>query len=605
MIHHQWIPLASLLLWYPLGVLNWCIAAFEGRMRVALRIHMAGRRGRGHGLFLGLALAVFGVAALCAEASAEDRLVVAVATPEQEPTPDPVELSDPKAEKTARAQRCYAQLGYYKGPITGKVNEATWTAHWYFKNDHGLKRYGDFLSEPVQKKIKELCKDEALQPEPVAVTVPEPAAAQEPEEAREGEQAAEQDQADVGALTAALAPLAEPAIEDEPPPPPTRLDVDCLPEDLVAFLRAAHGDGVRARACYRGCLPSPRGLSQSQLDEIQNRHNVTWCRACVEIEGHLSLEDMARIEDEGNLRLCTVPPRQLPRPKNADGNQVKSFSRIRELYRALPPAPEDAGAIAVIIGNGQYENLPPAHTAANDAGAMYLFLTEHMGLRQDRIIDLRNARRADLERVFGPVPGSDGELARLVRAQPGAKVIVYYSGHGATNSSHSETYVLPVDAEPYREERAGYPMSTLYDNLAALNAEKVLVLLESAYGRDHGSYVLPPNLPETTSTVLPPQPLSTVTVLSATDRGQKALIDTSYDVGLFTRYVVEGLAGRGDLYPVGNGDGVVDSAELHAYTAAMTRLAGRKTFGLLQQPVYSSAATPVLSGSEVETADTN
>ena len=554
---------------------------------------MAGRHGRG--LILGLAVAVLGVTASFVGAHAERMRVLAVVTPESEPAPAQAEPRDPKAEATARAQRCYAKLGYYKGPIDGKTNEATWTAHWFFKNEHGLKKYGDFLAKPVQKKIKELCKDIEPKPEPVKVKAPAVPAEEEPEAA------------DTDAVTAALAPSAEMVVEEEPPLPlpPTRLDIDCLPEDLIAVLRQAQGDGVRARACRPGCLPAPKGLSQTQLDDLQSGYGVAWCRSCLQIEGHLSLEDIRRIEGEGNLELCTVPPRQLPRPGSVNGNVVKSFSRIRELYRALPPAIEDPGAIGVIIGNGKYDNLPPAETARNDAGAMYFFLTEHLGFRQDRIIDLRNARRADFERVFGPVPGSDGELARLVRAQPNAKVIVYYSGHGATNSSHSETYLLPVDAEPYREVRGGYPLSTLYDNLAALKAESVLVLLESAYGRDHGGYVLPPNLPETTSSALPVKPLSTVTVLSATDRGQRALIDTGYDVGLFTRYAIEGLAGRADLYPVGNGDGVVDSAELYAYAAAMARLSARKTFGLLQEPVYSSAATPVLSGSGLADAKPN
>jgi hypothetical protein len=377
--------------------------------------------------------------------------------------------------------------------------------------------------------------------------------------------------------------------------PPTHLDIDCLPEDLIGVLRHAHGDGVRAPACHPGCVPPPKGLSQTQLDDLQSHYGVVWCRSCVQIQGHLSLDDVRRIEREGHLELCSMPPRQLPRPGSGNGNVVKSFTRIRELYRAMPPAAEDPSAIAVIIGNGTYKNLPPAETARNDAGAMYAFLTEHLGFRQDHIIDVRNARKADLERLFGPAPGSDGELARLVRAQPDAKVIIYYSGHGATNASHTETYLLPVDAEPYREELGGYPLSTLYANLAALKAKSVLVLLESEYGRDHGAFVLPPNLPETTRSVLPPQPLSTVTVLSATDRGQRRLLDTTYDIDLFTRYVIEGLAGSADLYPVGNGDGMVDSAELYAYTAAMVRLSARKTFGLLQQPVYSSAAAPVLS----------
>ena len=532
---------------------------------------------------------------------------VAVVTPDDEATAAPAEPVDEKAEATARAQRCYAQLGYYKGPIDGKANPDTWTAHWYFKNEHGLKAHGDFLAEPVQRKIAELCKEKP-KPKPVEAKPPVPTGATEKKAKSEEGTGAEAEE--TGEVTATLAPDAGPAppAEEEapePPPPLTRLEIDCLPEDLIVRLRQAHGEGVRVRACPRGCLPSPAGLSQVQLDDLQSRYGVVWCRDCVRIKGHLSLDDVRLLESEGGFDLCSVPPRHLPRPGSGNGNVVQSYTRIRELYRVLPSGTEDPGAIAVVIGNSTYENLPPAETARSDAGAMYFFLTERLGYRQDRIIDVRDTKRADLERIFGPVPGSDGELARLVRAQPGARVIVYYSGHGATNSSHSETYLLPVDAEPYREERGGYPLSTLYANLAALKAKSVLVLLESEYGRDQGAYVLPPNLPETTSTALPPAPLSTVTVLAAADRGQRALIDTSYDIGLFTRYLIEGLAGKADLYPVGNGDGQVDSAEIYVYTAAMVRLAAAKTFGLLQQPVYSSAATPVLSSPGVVAANPN
>jgi len=591
---------------------------------------MAGSLRRGRCLIFGLVLAVGAAAFACVSyakplpggagtAQAAPRAVpapahshpatraarTAVVTPETEAAPA-AEHQDTRAEAIARVQRCFAKLGYYKGPIDGKANEETWTAHWYFKNDHGLKAYGDFLAEPVQRKLDELCKEkpvteaaQAKEPEKPVEPEKKPAKLEKPTELEPTEKPAPaaDAKADAGTATAVLAPAAppEPVVEEEAPVPLTHLEIDCLPEDLIGVLRHAHGDSVSARACHPGCLPPPKGLGQAQLDDLQNHYGVVWCRSCVQIQGHLSLDDVRRIEREGHFELCSVPPRQLPRPGSGNGNVVKSFTRIRELYRALPSAAEDSSAIAVIIGNSTYENLPPAETARSDAGAMYAFLTEHLGYRQDRIIDVRDARKVDLERVFGPVPGSDGELARLVRAQPDAKVVVYYSGHGATNSSHSETYLLPVDAEPYREEQGGYPLSTLYANLAALKAKSVLVLLESEYGRDHGNFVLPPNLPETTKSVLPAQPLSTVTVLSATDHGQRGLLDTTYDIGLFTRYVIEGLAGSADLYPVGNGDGMVDSAEIYAYTAAMVRLSARKTFGLLQEPVYSSVATPVLA----------
>jgi uncharacterized caspase-like protein len=277
------------------------------------------------------------------------------------------------------------------------------------------------------------------------------------------------------------------------------------------------------------------------------------------------------------------------------GEPVKSYTKVRELYRALPPAPEDAGSVAVIIGNRDYSKLPLSETSQNDAGAIYAFLTEHMGIRDDNIIDVRNAKKADLERLFGATPGIDGDLARLVRSNPDARVFVYYSGHGATDNAETETYLLPVDAEPYREELGGYKLSTLYANLAKLDAKSVLVLLETEFGQDHGAYVLPPNLPETTNQALPRAPLPNLSVMVASDRGQRTLMDSTYDIGLFTRYLIDGLAGSADLRPIGNGDGSLDSAEIYAYTAAMVETAARKTFGLLQNPVYSSAATPVLT----------
>jgi hypothetical protein len=271
-----------------------------------------------------------------------------------------------------------------------------------------------------------------------------------------------------------------------------------------------------------------------------------------------------------------------------------SYTRIREFYRSLPPVPEDEETVAVVIGNRNYAKLPPSETSANDAGAVYAILTEYLGVRQDNVIDLRDARQADLNEVFGSL-GVEGELARIVRARPGARVIVYYSGHGATDGESGETYLLPVESEPFREALTGYRLSTLYANLAGLGARSALLVLEAEFGRDRSATILPPNLPDMAATALPPAALPGVTVLAASDRGQRTLIDTTYDVGLFTRYLVEALAGHADLPPAGNGDGTLDSAEIYIYTAAMVRLAARKTLGLLQNPVYSSAASPVVA----------
>jgi hypothetical protein len=339
-------------------------------------------------------------------------------------------------------------------------------------------------------------------------------------------------------------------------------------------------------------LPSPKGFSQSLLDELQTRSGVVWCRTCLPIDGRLTLSDVQAIERGGNVELCATPPRQVPR--HMSGAADTSYTRIREFYRSLPPVPEDEETVAVVIGNRNYAKLPPSVTSANDAGAVYAILTEYLGVRQDNVIDLRDARQADLNEVFGSL-GVEGELARIVRARPGARVIVYYSGHGATDGESGETYLLPVESEPFREALTGYRLSTLYANLAGLGARSALLVLEAEFGRDRSATILPPNLPDMAATALPPAALPGVTVLAASDRGQRTLIDTTYDVGLFTRYLVEALAGHADLPPAGNGDGTLDSAEIYIYTAAMVRLAARKTLGLLQNPVYSSAASPVVA----------
>jgi hypothetical protein len=504
------------------------------------------------------------------------------AAPEPPPTPEQVKT-------IARTQKCLADLGYYKGTVDGKRGKETWTAFWNFKQDHDLKSHSDLLAEPVQMKLDELCKkkaEEIAEAERRADPLYQP----EGEPPSDAVDAAAEESSDV----APEAPVTS-GEETGPSEPRARLDLDCLPEQLIAVLQRAHGPGRTIQRCERVCLPSPRGVPQAELDRMQGKSGVVWCRACVPIAGRLALEDVQRIEEAGNLELCATPGRQLQRYGEGADSGLRSYMRVRELYRALPPAQEDPEAVAVVIGNRSYEELPRSVTSYNDADAVYAFLTEHLGYRPDNVIDFRDAKKADLERIFGAQPGLDGDLARLVQTKPNAKVLIYYSGHGATDGAQNEVYLLPVDSEPHREEVGGYKLSTLYANLARLEAKSVLVLLETEYGREHGPLVLPPNLPETLATALPRAPIPALTVLAATDRGQRTLIDGTYDIGLFTRYLIEGLTGRADAAPIGNGDGKLDTAEIYVYTAAFVDLAARKTFGLLQQPVYSSAATSVLT----------
>jgi caspase domain-containing protein len=523
------------------------------------------------------------------DACVADEPVTAVRDPDAVPPPPPSAAPTPEqVEAIARSQKCLADLGYYKGEVDGKRGKETWTAFWNFKQDHGLKSYSDLLAEPVQQKLTELCQQRAEEAAKAAILA-------DPLYQPEGDEALAVEEPDSATEEVTMATPETGGEEAPAPEPKARLDLDCLPETLIAVLRRAHGLGVAVKACERACLPPPKGFTPAQLDELQVDNGVVWCRACVPIDGNLALDDVRRIERAGNVEICPTPARQVARYGEGITDGLRSYMRVRELYRALPAAAEDPEAVAVVIGNRSYDKLPRSVTSYNDADAVYSFLTEHLGYRPDNIIDVRDAKKADFDRVFGAQPGFEGELARLVQSQPNSKVLIYYSGHGATDGAQSETYLVPANAEPYREESTGYKLSTLYTNLAALDAKSVLVLLETEFGEDHGVHVLPPNLPEMKLSALPRAPLPALTVLVAADRGQRTLVDMTYDIGLFTRYAIEGMAGSADLAPVGDGDGEVDSAELYAFTAAFVDLAARKTFGLLQQPAFSGAATSVVT----------
>jgi uncharacterized caspase-like protein len=77
--------------------------------------------------------------------------------------------------------------------------------------------------------------------------------------------------------------------------------------------------------------------------------------------------------------------------------------------------------------------------------------------------------------------------------------------------------------------------------------------------------------------------------LSATDRDQQSLEDPETGLSLFTRFLLQGLSGHADAGPIGDGDGIVDSAEAFVYAASRTTTAAAKLFGVLQRPSLSQA----------------
>ncbi|MEQ1611959.1 MAG: hypothetical protein ABL904_04345, partial [Hyphomicrobiaceae bacterium] len=120
-----------------------------------------------------------------------------------------------------------------------------------------------------------------------------------------------------------------------------------------------------------------------------------------------------------------------------------------------------------------------------------------------------------------------------------------------------------------------------------MGAAQATVVLEVDFASDPKSPLISPNAPTIRQSVLPGTAARGLVVMSATDRDQRPLEDNETGMSLFTRYFIQGLSGHADVAPLGNGDGVVDSAEAFVFAASRTAIVARKLSGVLQRPTLS------------------
>ncbi len=510
-------------------------------------------------LVLAAGMIVTGVWAIAAAQAAQRGQHIAAAKPSREDR-----RAKPAAPRRTveEVQRCLADAGYYDGPIDGKMSNDTWKAFWFFKHENGLKAYSDPFAPKVSEKLFTLC------------------AAQDKREA---------------ALDPARSPVSPESPEASPPvvapPEPARMaePVDCLFPDLADALRKAQKRQADVALCATPCLPKPQGLGQQELDLIAEEQNIAWCQSCVVMSKPLPLDDILKLERASGLAIC-VPPQDA----NAQPALRDRLSDVaRSLCRGTPRGTATDNALAVVIGNTAYDDAQPgADRARASADSMVTLLVEHLRYAQDNVIDLRDAKLADFERVFGKAASHDGErdeseLSSLVKAHPEATLTVFYAGRGVIAPEEAEPYLVPVDAPRHHEAEQGYPLSVLLAHLAELKLRSALVLLESSFASDHAGPILAPNAPFRKAEIAPQDARQKVAVIAAATGDQRTLGDPLFGVGLFTRYAIEALSGRADIAPLGNADREVDLAELYAYTAQFTRRAAMRSYGLLQQPAFS------------------
>ncbi|MCX7914338.1 MAG: PDZ domain-containing protein, partial [Thermodesulfovibrionales bacterium] len=161
--------------------------------------------------------------------------------------------------------------------------------------------------------------------------------------------------------------------------------------------------------------------------------------------------------------------------------EEKTVENIREIpdFKSSP-RPDD---FAIVIGIEKYQGLPKSDFSKGDALIVKDYL-KALGF-QERNIELITDEKATKSAIEKAI-----EAWLPNRVKRDSRVFVYYSGHGAPEPKTGDAYIVPFDGDPNYLEVTGYPLKKLYEKLGKIQAQEVIVLLDSCFSGAGGRSVL-------------------------------------------------------------------------------------------------------------------
>lgn len=245
---------------------------------------------------------------------------------------------------------------------------------------------------------------------------------------------------------------------------------------------------------------------------------------------------------------------------------------IEREYPVLEEFPKTAAAarpkdFALIVGIESYRSIPKADYGESDARRMRGYL-EALGVPSQNIVSLtgQSASKSDLVKYL--------EEWLPANVSPESRVYFYYSGHGAPDPQSGSAYLVPWDGDPAFPKSTAYPVSKVYAELEKLKAKEAVVMLDACFSGSGGRSVLAPGArPLVTVQEDAPAPSGKVAVLAAAGPNEIAGGLEMRKHGLFSYYLMRGLAGAADA----DADKSVTLGELRTYLGAEVPKAARRS----------------------------
>jgi hypothetical protein len=245
-------------------------------------------------------------------------------------------------------------------------------------------------------------------------------------------------------------------------------------------------------------------------------------------------------------------------------------------------SPPHRNRYAVVIGIEQYrKDLPRVNFASHDAKVVKEYLTKRLRFPEENVVSLVNehAAKSDMEKYL--------EYWLPEHVDHDSTVLIYYSGHGASNFKTHEGYLLPFDGDPTYLDGTGYSLKRLYETLEKSSAREVVVMLDSCFSGTGGRSVMSKGLrPVVVSLENPVLAGGKTVVLTASSGVQASSTYHSKSHGLLTYFLLKGLQGSADQ----NNDGTIDLTEVYTYVKPQVETVARQEFNNEQTPQLLGSA---------------
>ena len=256
------------------------------------------------------------------------------------------------------------------------------------------------------------------------------------------------------------------------------------------------------------------------------------------------------------------------------------FTLFCVLFPRCVSSADEGQKWAVVIGVNEYldPKIPALKYCVADARKLFETLTKQGGFDPERVLLITDDQtRAHLRPLRLNLQRQIGDW--LENCRPEDTVVVTFSGHGFVARDTGEGFLAPADCEKDNLRATGFPTERLRQMMRNCQARQKLLILDCCHaGAVRSGEPTGASGEELSQAFTQAQGLIT---LASSRRDEVSHAWSDKQQGLFTYFLVEGLAGAADF----DGDGVVNVDELYRYTYEKVPLAAQRELNARQRPV--------------------